>query len=223
MFSIGKLPYKKPRLSRDYFVKDHFFENADEIRARCLAREDWTPGFPYRKEMWPGMRCPNGLLPDEMEKLESWVKKKTGAQRLWQAEPGLEEAAISHNYVQLVGEKDSGARPHSDSYKYCRYAGVVYLTPDAPRDGGTSFYRFRYPDGTPGGNLCPPNCFNLSEALGVSKLPMEAWKEDLAVENIFNRVVIYKANFVHSATRYFGLERDTKRMTIVFFWMADSL
>jgi hypothetical protein len=170
--------------------------------------------------MWPGMRCPDGLLPEEMEILETWVKKKTGAKRLWQ-EKYEGGGSLSHNYVQVVGANESGARPHSDSFRLCRYAGVIYLTPDAPRNAGTSFYRFRHPDGTLDGNMCPPEAANLTEALGVSKLPMEAWKEELAVENIFNRVIVYQANFVHSASNYFGTTLNDKRMTIVFFWMAE--
>lgn len=220
MLQINTIPYRKPKLSRDYFIKDHMFDNAEEIRARCLARTDWVLGAPYRKENWPGMRCPNGLLPEEMAKLEEWVKKKTGAKRLWQQKvDGVD--SLSHNYVQLVGKDESGPRPHSDSNLLARYAGVVYLNPGAPRDGGTSFYRFRSPDGKLGGNYCPPPNANLAEALGVRHLPMEAWKEDLAVENLFNRVIIYKAEMVHSATNYFGTEINDKRMTIVFFWMAE--
>ena len=217
---IKPIPYRKPKLSRDYFIKDKMFDNALEIRERCLKRTDWTYGFPYRNEYWPGMRCPNGLLPEEMEKLEAWVKKKTGAKRLWQQTVNGSDA-LSHNYIQLVGKNESESRPHSDSNLLARYAGVIYLNPDAPRNAGTSFYRFRSPDGKLGGNYCPPPNANLVEALGVKGLPIEAWKEDLAVENIFNRVIIYRAELVHSATTYFGNDLESKRMTIVFFWMAE--
>lgn len=217
----NKLPYRKPKIDKDYFIKDNMFSNIEEIRERCLARQDWSLGFPWRNEMWPGMRCPGGLLPDEMKQLEAWVKRRTGVKRLWQ--PSIEEtnASLSHNYVQLVGVKESGPRPHTDSRKLCRFAGVVYLTPSAPKEGGTSFYRLRFPDGSLGGNSCPPPYANLREALGITKLPLEAWQEDLAIENVFNRVVVYRADLVHSATSYFGIDPSTKRMTVVFFWMAD--
>ena len=217
---INNLPYRKPKLHKDYFIKDNMFGNAMDIRERCLTRQDWTLGFPWRNEMWPGMRCSGGLLPDEMKLLESWVKRQTGVKKLWQV--SVEgEGSLSHNYVQLVGEKESGPRPHTDSRKLCRFAGVVYLTPNAPKQAGTSFYRFRFPNGELGGNSCPSPYANLREALGVSKLPLEAWQEDLAVENVFNRVIVYRADLVHSATSYFGIDPITKRMTIVFFWMAD--
>ena len=38
----------------------------------------------------------------------------------------------------------------------------------------------------------------------VARLPMEAWVEDVRLENRYNRLVVYRAGFVHSATRYFG-------------------
>lgn len=216
---INKLPYRKPKLHKDYFIKDNMFDNIREIRERCLARQDWTLGFPWRNEMWPGMRCSLGLLPKEMGILETWVKRQTGVKKLWQ--PLVEgDGALSHNYVQLVGEKESGPRPHTDSRKLCHFAGVIYLSPDAPKQGGTSFYRLRFSDGALGGNSCPHHCANLKEALGISKMPLNAWQEDVSVENVFNRVIVYRADLVHSATSYFGIDPLTKRMTIVFFWMA---
>ena len=85
------------------------------------------------------MRAADALVPEELERLEAWVKEKTGASRLWQ-EQTAEGTKLNHNCVQLVGEKDSGPRPHTDSLRLCRYAAVLYLTPDAPREAGTSFY-----------------------------------------------------------------------------------
>jgi hypothetical protein len=77
-----------------------------------------------------------------------------------------------------------------------------------------------YPDGTLGGNLCPPPYANLVEALGVTRLPLEAWREEVRVPNVFNRLLVYRSNLVHSATAYFGTTHREKRLTIVFFWMA---
>jgi hypothetical protein len=50
---------------------------------------------------------------------------------------------------------------------------------------------------------------------------MSAWKEDVAVENVFNRLVIYRGDLVHAATSYFGTEHRSKRLTLVFFWRAS--
>lgn len=213
------LPYRKPQLGRDYWIHEQMLPNAMEVRERCLAKPQWDLGIPYRKETWPGMRAADALLPEELERVETWVKEQTGATRLWQ-ERTPEGTALNHNCVQLVGEKDSGPRPHTDSLRLCRYAAVLYLTPDAPPQAGTSFYRLRLPNGALSGNICPSPHANLREALGVTGLPLQAWSEEATVPNVFNRFLLYRADLVHSATSYFGADPQTKRMTAVFFWMA---
>lgn len=160
------LPYRKPQLGRDYWVQDDFLPNAQEIAHRCYGQDYWELGAPYANEPWPGKRTPNALMPSEIEFVETWVKRMTGARRLWQ-EATPEGTSLNHNYAQLVGMPDSGARPHTDSTKLCRYACVIYLTPDPDPDCGTSFYRQRQPNGTLGGNLCMPPNANLREALRV--------------------------------------------------------
>jgi len=213
------LTYRKPQLGRDYWVMDNILPNAQEVTQRCFAREDWELGAPHRPEPWPGMRSKGALLPDELAQVEAWVKKVTGAKKLWQ-EATPQGSTLNHNYVQLVGGIESGPRPHTDSLKLCRYAAVIYLSPDPLPAAGTSFYRLRYPDGTLGGNYCSPPHANLREALGVTSLPPQAWQEDQRVDNQFNRILLYRANLVHSASSYFGCDHDDKRMTAVFFWMA---
>jgi hypothetical protein len=217
--TLKSLPYHKPQLGRDYWIKGDLLPNPREVAERCLAKTSWAQGLPLREETWPGMRSPDALLPSELRRVEEWVRKQTGAKRLWQT-PAPGSGALSHNFVQLVGVGDSGPRPHTDSLKLCRYAGVLYLTPAAPTRAGTSFYRLRLPNGRLSGNTCPPPHGNLCEALGVTHLPLSAWEEDLAVPNVCNRLLIYRSNIVHSATSYFGNEHESKRMTVVFFWMA---
>ena len=214
-----KLTYRRPQEGRDFWVKDDFLPNPIEVSERCFNRTDWEIGFPRAKEYWPGIRSPQALQAEELAYIEAWVKQVTGAKKLWQ-EAAPEGAKVSHNYAQLVGLIESGPRPHTDSRKLCRYAAVIYLTPNAPAECGTSFYRLRYPNGTMGGNLCSPPHAHLGEALGVGKLPLEAWHEELQIPNKFNRIVLYRSDLVHSASNYFGVEHNEKRMTALFFWMA---
>jgi hypothetical protein len=213
------LSYRKPQAGRDYWVQDDFLPNALEISERCYARSEWELGAPHRPEPWPGMRAAQALLPDELAHTEAWVRKVTGARRLW-LEATPEGSTLNHNYVQLVGMAESGPRPHTDSRKLCRYAAVIYLTPDPDPDCGTSFFRLRYRNGALGGNVCSPPHANLREALGVTGLPLEAWQEETRIANRFNRILLYRANLVHSASAYFGFEQRDKRLTAVFFWMA---
>ncbi|MGZ3461607.1 MAG: DUF6445 family protein [Archangium sp.] len=216
---LPALPYRKPQLGRDYWIKDNILPNAPEVAERCLAKDPWMKGYPYRKEPWPGMRAEQALLPDELASVEAWVMEQTGVSRLWQGRTP-EGATLNHNVAQLVGEQESGPRPHTDSLRLCHYAAVIYLSPQAPPHAGTSFYRLRMPNGALSGNICPPPHANLREALGVTGLPLEAWKEDVSLPNVFNRILLYRSNLVHSASAYFGTEHRAKRLTAVFFWMS---
>jgi hypothetical protein len=40
------------------------------------------------------------------------------------------------------------------------------------------------------------------------------------IEHRFNRLLLYRANLIHSASNYCGQSLAGKRMTAVFFWMA---
>lgn len=55
------------------------------------------------------------------------MKKVTVAKELWQ-ERSPDGGSLSYNYAQIVGERDSGLRPHVDSLKLCNLAAVLYLT-----------------------------------------------------------------------------------------------
>ena len=213
------LPYRKPTEGRDYWLLDAALPNAQAIRERCLAKQDWILGHPHRPESWPGRRAIPALEPEELAPVEAWVKQVTGMRRLW-LETSPEGATLNHNCVQVVGQHDSGPRPHTDSRKLCRFAGVLYLTPDAPQDCGTSFYRQRLPGGQLGGNTVNKPHANLVEALGTRFVPPDSFVEDVRVPNRFNRLLVYSACMIHSATAYCGEVIADERMAAVFFWMG---
>ncbi|AKU15389.1 DUF6445 family protein [Luteipulveratus mongoliensis] len=214
------LPYVEPTLGRDYWVVDDVLPDAQVVRDRCVAKKTWQRGAPYTDEVWPGMRAIPCLEPDELEVVESRVRELTGVDRLWvQETPG--GGRLNHNCVQLVGEREGHVKPHADSRNLCRFAAVLYLTPDAPEDAGTAFYRQRMPDGELAGNIVVAPHQNLVDAFGTRFVPPDTFVEDLRVGNKFNRLLLYKANLVHSATAYCGTHPLQRRMTAVFFWMAD--
>ena len=216
---LRMLPYRKPTEGRDYWLLDDALANAGEVRERCLAKQDWALGFPHTRESWPGRRAIPALEAGELAPLEDKVRQATGAKKLWvQATP--EGKTLNHNCVQVVGEKESGARPHTDARSLCRYAGVLYLTPGAPEDCGTSFYRQRLPNGQLGGNTVNKPHDNLVQALGSRFVPPDSFVEDVRIPNRFNRLIVYSATMIHSATAYCGSVLADERMAAVFFWMA---
>ncbi|MFD6935474.1 DUF6445 family protein [Streptomyces goshikiensis] len=213
------LPYRKPTRGRDYWVLDDVLPDPDAVRARHLASGDWVEGHPYKPEPWPGLRTMPGLEPAELAQVEKLVLRATGARRIW-AEEHTGGGTFNHNCVQVVGKGESEPRPHTDSRSLCRYAAVLYLSPDLPEDCGTSFHRQLLPGGVLGGNqvLAPHN--NLVDALGTRFVPPDSFTEDVRVPPRYNRLLLYAANMIHTATGYRGSTLEDKRMTAVFFWMA---
>ena len=217
--ALPVLPYRKPTEGRDYWIVDDVLSDPDRVRARALQRTDWALGWPHREESWPGMRVMPGLDADELAIVEARVKRLTGAARLFVgASP--DGATLNHNCIQLVGVDEGEVRPHTDSRVLCRFAAVLYLSPSAPEDCGTSFFRQRLPNGQLGGNSVMPPHNNLVEALGTRFVAPGSFAHDVAVPARYNRLLVYRANLIHSATAYCGRTLEDKRMTAVFFWMA---
>jgi len=218
---VHRLVYREPVQGKDWWILDDALPDPLAVRARQLARTDWTLGAPHRPESWPGMRAQPALLPDELAPIEAWVKRQTGHKRLFQAAPGTGgNGLLNHNCVQVVAADEATARPHTDSRTLCKYAGVLYLSPDGPAAAGTTFYRARLPNGGPGGNTLPSRYANLVEALGTRFVQPGLFEPDVSVDQRFNRLLVYRADLIHSATAYFGRELAQRRMAAVFFWMA---
>jgi hypothetical protein len=215
-----RLPYREPVLGRDYWILDDAVPDPLALRQRLLQRDDWVQGAPYRNESWPGMRAWPALNEAELATLQAWMLKQTGRRKVFQATIANDGASLNHNCVQLVGVHEGAARPHTDSRALCTFAAVLYLSPDGPAHAGTSFFRVRLPDGTPGGNVIPARHANLVEALGTRFVPPDLFEVDQSIDYRFNRLLLYRADLIHSATSYFGESLEERRMTAVFFWMA---
>ena len=215
--ALRALPHRYPREGRDYWGLDQALPDPDRVRARLLASEGWVHGAPVRKEPWPGMRAMPALLPEELEPIERWVRSQVGVRRLQQGVVA-EGNVLNHNCVQAVGARDSGPRPHTDMKSLATWAGVLYLSPDVPETCGTSFYRVRLADGTLGGNRVPDPHDNLIAALGTRYVPPTLFVEEVAVPHRYNRLLVYPADIIHSASGYWGDSLETRRMTALFFW-----
>ena len=218
---VQRLVYRPPVVGKEVWILDNALPAPLAVRQRLLDRQDWVLGAPHRPETWPGMRAQPALTPDELAPIEAWARQQTGQKKLFSV-GALAGAGnqLNHNCVQLVGANEAGPKPHTDSRRLCKYAAVLYLNPDVPDHCGTALYRVRQPDGTLGGNSIPARFNNLVEALDTRFVPPDLFVQDVAFDHRFNRLVMYRADLIHSATAYWGSTPEDKRMTVVLFWMA---
>jgi|TARA_R110000822_G_C15110983_1_gene472944 hypothetical protein len=107
---------------------------------------------------------------------------------------------------------------HSDCHN--TWAGVVYLTKDAPLNSGTSIFKHK-----PTGLISSPRLENgeLNEELlttihkdGQDKTK---WEPIEVTSNVYNRLVMYRGDLFHTATNYFGsdYENDCRFFQTFFF------
>ena len=218
------LPFREPQLGQDYWIEDDILPNALDVAQRCIANSTWTLGSPWRPEPWPGMRAPHALLPDELRRVEKCVTQRLGIPAL-QPQTDSDMGISGHNHIQLCGGAEGVARPHVDSAAICDYAAVLYLHPNPPTPhAGTSFYRLHVPGEEPGGNVCPREYESLRDVPGMpGEMDPTLFEEILEVPYVFNRLLAYKSDLIHSATSYFGwgTELASKRMAVVFFWKVQ--
>jgi hypothetical protein len=219
------LPFREPQLGKDYWIEDNVLLNPMEVAERCVGKITWTLGSPWRSLPWPGMRAPDALTSEELSIIESCVNTRMGIRRL-KPQSDTEIGLSGHNNIQIVGGEEGVARPHVDSAKICDVAGVLYLHPNPPTPHcGTSFYRLRFPGERPGGNVCPREYESLSEVPGFPHIVEPTmFEEVLEVKYVFNRLVVYRSDLIHSASSYFGCGHDmtAKRMAVVFFWKVEG-
>ena len=102
------------------------------------------------------------------------------------------------------------------------YAGIVFLTPEAPASTGTAFYRskvtgdYRFDDEK-------RKTTNYIRAFQGKSAEMNFYdgtnfeKID-EVGNVYNRLVLFDAKNIHAATQYFGDAIDNARLFHMFFF-----
>jgi hypothetical protein len=94
---------------------------------------------------------------------------------------------------------------------------LIYLTPGAPYDTGTSLWQHRKT-----GLIAKPTQKD-AERLGISVAKLNEmlekdnqsrrhWKEIDRVGNVYNRAVIFPSRLLHSATKHFGSSRFNGRL-----------
>lgn len=101
---------------------------------------------------------------------------------------------------------------HCDAQKW---AAMIYLTPDAPPQCGTSTYRHR--DTKIHHNSHPDIMKAFNQKTFLDKTPYDTVD---VFGNIFNRLVIFDGGCIHGASEYFGSDITDCRLWHMFFFDA---
>lgn len=109
---------------------------------------------------------------------------------------------------------ESDAIPyHSDSQSY---AGVLFLTPDAPMEAGISFFQ-----GKRSGLRRRSTDPALMAITFDAEFDRSQWIEVDRIANIYNRLVLFDPHLAHGASAYFGDRLENGRLFQNFFFNVD--
>ncbi len=199
-------------------VVDNFFQDPDGVRAFALGQE-----FQENKAYHKGQRTRERFLwPGVKEKFEALLGARIN---LWDAE--------GFNGVFQWCKAGDQVVFHSDQQQW---AAVVYLTPDAPPQAGTTLYRSRATKGRTVGEsvalsgrwpayssvrlVSHPKA--AEEAMYKGKLlDPTAWEVVDVFGNVYNRMVLWNAKMVHAASCYFGETKENARLFQMFFFGTE--
>lgn len=191
---------------KDLIVVDNFYKNPDMIREYTINNLVFE-GSNYNK----GKRSTERFILDgTKEHLESII--------------GREIINWNHyKYANGIFQYCTADQPivyHVDAQSM---AAIVFLTPNAPLDTGTAFFRskftgeYRFEDSTmlnqtyvrsfTGDYNNNPNFYDSTLHEKVDE-----------IANVYNRLVIWDAKKIHAATKYFGDSLENSRYFQLFFF-----
>jgi tetratricopeptide (TPR) repeat protein len=182
------------------WIVDNFYENPDEVRQFALQQEYVEGGF---GRGFIGRRTEKQFLfPGLKEKFEEIIGMKITE---WESHGMNGRFQNAHAGEPLVW--------HCDSQKW---GGMLYLTPNAPYQCGTTLYahkqtraRTYYDNGWDAAWKDIPGDPHLD---GTSFEPVDV------LGNVYNRLVIFDASCIHSASEYFGTVMENSRLWQMFFF-----
>jgi hypothetical protein len=95
---------------------------------------------------------------------------------------------------------------------------MLYLTPDAPYQCGTTLYAHKQ---TRARTYYDPGWDAAWNHPGGSHLDRTPWEPVDVAGNVYNRLVIFDASAIHSASEYFGNSKENARLWQMFFFDTD--
>jgi len=186
-------------------VIDGFYNDVDEVRAMALAMEYNTSGN------YPGIRTKPVYNQGVKDLIESIIQPYAGKITRWDTE--------YTGAFQYTTQRDR-SWVHAD--QTTRWAGVCYLTPNAPLTGGTGIFIHK----ATGLTMAPKNpdgSYNMDIMSEIYKdsQDMTKWEMTDFVGNVYNRLVLYRGDIFHTSLDYFGRDINDGRLFQTFFFDTE--
>jgi hypothetical protein len=181
-----------------------FYDNVDAVREFALQQEFGVRGN------YPGQRTVPFLNDSIKNVIQNAIRPFAGNVTWWGGE-------YTGAYQYTTAKDRSWI--HSDATT--DWAGVCYLTPDAPLSAGTGLYRlkenglraWRYAEHTDEENK---NALHNKYSQDYTK-----WELVDRIGNVYNRLILYRGDLFHVSLDYFGTDKYDGRLFQTFFFNTE--
>jgi hypothetical protein len=191
-------------------VVDNFYNNPHDTRKYIL-----TQDFKVRGN-YPGQRTISYANQHLRDIIQEYITPFAGkiTEFPMPDETNKDNNSIYNGAFQYTTSRDR-SWVHIDGAN--NWAGVLYMTPNAPLSSGTSFYHFH--DGT----TCKRDMEILENKAETDKYSQDLtkWKKVDKVGNVFNRLILFNSNRFHMSMDYFGDSKENGRLFQVFFFSTE--
>jgi hypothetical protein len=194
-------------MTSDLFIVDNFYTNAYNTIQYAWGME-WFDQYGNH----PGIRTKEEQDPSVFNAMSHLMSGFGGKITKW-------EDMLYNGCFNLCLETDK-TWIHADAYN--DWAGVCYLTPNAPINAGTGIFKHKET-----GLIRVPKDENgnidqeILDLVYQDANDWDKWEMVDYVANVFNRLVVYRGDLFHSAVNYFGTGFEDGRMHQTFFFNTE--
>jgi hypothetical protein len=187
-------------------ITDQFYNDVDALREFALQQDFSIKGN------YPGNRTISFLNDSIKETIESIIEPHAGKVVYWSED----------QYTGAFQYTTSRERSWIHADQTTEWAGVCYLTPNAPHTAGTGIFRHK----ETGLIRAPKNedgSLNreLMDYIGKDSQDMTKWDLVDVVGNVYNRLVLYRGDLFHMSLDYFGTDLYDSRLFQTFFFTTE--
>lgn len=172
-------------------VIDDFYSDPDSVRSFALQQDFIIRGN------HPGSRTKTFLTESVKYCIQEIVQNFGGNVSCWYEEDGLSGS------FEIATSKDR-SWIHTDPFN--KWAGVLYLTPNAPYNSGTGFYKHKKTG----------NYTRLNE--DYEEYDYTKWDLHDIIGNMYNRLILFRSDIFHTSMHYFGETLEDSRLFQLFFF-----
>lgn len=195
-------------------IVDNFFETPTLVREFALKQKYNKPS---ERSVFPGERS------QPLSEID-WKFANHFQSRIVSLLYNIQHEPVEYqfqSFFQWIPEKYEEGWVHFDD-KQANIAGVVYLTPDAPNECGTSVYSRIYNDPMQN-NFEMRDRFYADEEVDIEEYREmrsahnKQFEKTIEIGNKFNRLFLYNSRDYHRESKFFGKTKEDSRLTLVFF------